>query len=83
MAYWKDLNPLDVDNSYTEYVISEMKYVEWYFIIGVRLYNYTKTRIAFDHFVMAKSPYLSNQFKTTTKMMAYLQDFYPLDIDDS
>ena len=28
MAYWKDLNPLDIDNSYTEYVISEMKYVD-------------------------------------------------------
>ena len=28
MAYWKDFNPLDIDDSYTEYVISEMKYVD-------------------------------------------------------
>ena len=82
MAYWKDFNPLDIDNSYTEYLISEMKYVDSDILLLE--FNYITTRrlrFAFDHFVMAKSPYLSNQFRT--KCMAYLQDFHPLDIDDS
>ena len=26
MAYWKDFSPLDIDDSYLEYVISELKY---------------------------------------------------------
>ena len=56
MAYWKDLNPLDIDNSYTEYVISEMKYVDSD-ILSLE-FDYITTRrlrFAFDHFIMANA----------------------------
>ena len=82
MAYWKDFNPLDNDNSYTEYVISKMKYVESDILLLE--FDYITTRrlhFAFDHFVKAKSPYLSNQF--STKRWHICKNFYPLDIDDS
>ena len=65
MAHWKDFNPLDIDNSYTEYVISEMKYVDGDILLLEFDYIATRRpRFAFDHFVMAKSPYSSNQFRT-------------------
>ena len=86
MAYWKDLNPLDIDNSYTEYVISEMKYVDSD-ILSLE-FNYITTRrlhFACDHFVMANANgEIAVLVKPVqNKIMAYLQDFYPLDIDDS
>ena len=90
MAYWKDLNSLDIDNSYTEYVISEMKYVDSD-ILSLE-FDYITTRrlrFAFDHFVMPMAKSLRHGEiavlvkPVQNKMMAYLQDFYPLDIDDS
>ena len=64
IAYWKDFNPLDIDNSYTEYVISEMKYVDSDILLLEFDYITTRRlRFAFDHFVMVKSPYFSNQFR--------------------
>ena len=86
MAYWKDFNPLDIDNSYTEYVISEMKYVDSDILLLEFDYITTRRlRFAFDHFVMpmAKSLRTCLVKPVQNKMMAYLQDFYPLDIDDS
>ena len=65
MAYWKDFKSLDIDNSYTEYVISEIKHVDSDILLLEFDYITTRRlRFAFDHFVMAKSPYLSNQFRT-------------------
>ena len=62
-----------MDNSYTEYVISEMKYVDSD-ILSLEFDYITTRRLRFacDHFVMpmakslvmAKLPYLSNQFRT-------------------
>ena len=92
MAYWKDLNPLDIDNSYTEYVISEMKYVDSDILSLEFDYITTRSRrlrFAFDHFVMPIAKSLRHGEiavlvkPVQNKMMAYLQDFYPLDIDDS
>ena len=90
MAYWKDLNSLDIDNSYTEYVISEMKYVDSD-ILSLEFDYITKRRLRFacDHFVIAMAKSLRHGEiavlvkPVQNKMMAYLQDFYPLDIDDS
>ena len=67
MAYWKDFNLLDIDDSYTEYVITEMIYDDSDILSLDPDYITTRRlRFAFDHFAianMAKSPYLSNQFR--------------------
>ena len=78
MAYWKDLNPLDIDNSYTEYVISEMKYVDSD-ILSLE-FDYITTRrlrFAFGHFVMPMAKSLRHGEiavlvkPVQNKMMAY------------
>ena len=53
MAYWKDFNPLDIDDSYTEYVISEMIYDDSDILLLEPDYITTRRlRFAFDHFAI-------------------------------
>ena len=84
MAYLQDFYPLDIDDSYTEYVISEL-WQMWYFIIGRRLNSQKSTMLPlWQVHNMAKITGMAAVFKAfQIKIMAYLQDFYPLDIDDS
>ena len=77
MAYWKDFNPLDIENSYAEDVISEMKYVDSDILLLEFDYITTRRlRFAFDHFVMAKSLHYGKIAALVkpvqNKMMAYL-----------
>ena len=66
-----------------KYVDSDILSLEFDYITTRRL------RFAFDHFVMPMTKSLRHGEiaalvkPVQNKMMAYLQDFYPLDIDDS
>ena len=85
MAYLKDFYPLDIDDSYLEYVISELKYDDNdILLLDVEKLVNTAQRF---HWLLVKmaemteSAQLWKRFKI--KIMVYLKDFYPLDIDDS
>ena len=82
MGYLQDFYPLEIDDSYIEYVISALKYDDndILFLDVHKLVDIAK------HFhlpvvKMAEVTQLWKRFKIKT--MPYLKDFYPLDIDDS
>ena len=82
MAYLKDFYPLDIDDSYLEYVISELKYDDNdILLLDVEKLVNTAQRFHLTLVKMVKWQLLWKRFKI--KIMAYLKDFYPLDIDDS
>ena len=75
MAY---LNPLDIDDSYLEYVISELVWWQWYFIVGRGETSQYSTTLSLDfgqNDELTESAQLWKRLKI--KVMAYLKDFYP------
>ena len=82
MGYLQDFYPLDFDSSYIEYVISALKYDDndILFLDVHKLVDIAQ-RFHLPVVKMAEVTQLWKRFKI--KIMAYLKDFYPLDIDDS
>ena len=82
MAYLQDFCPLDIDYSYTEYVISALKYDnnDILFLDMHKLVDIAQ-RFHLPVVKIAEVTQLWKRFKI--KIVAYLKDFYPLDIDDS
>ena len=82
MGYLQDFYPLDIDYSYIEYVISALKYDDndILFLDVHKLVDIAQ-RFHLPVVKMAEVTQLWKRFKI--KIMAYLKDFYPLDIDDS
>ena len=74
---------MDIDDSYLEYVISELKYDDNILLLDVEKLVNTAQRFHYfwSNGEMTESVQLWKRFKI--KIMAYLEDFYPLDIDDS
>ena len=85
MAYLQDFYPLDIDDSYIEYVISELKYDDNdILLLDVDKIVNTAKRFRLTVRKMAEITRMAQWWKPfKIKIMAYLQDFYPLDIDDS
>ena len=85
MGYLQDFYPLDIDDSYIEYVISELKYDDndILFLDVEKLVDIAQ-RFHLTVVKWRKWPEVTQLWKRfKIKIMAYLKDFYPLDIDDS
>ena len=82
MGYLQDFYPLDIDYSDIEYVISALKYDDndILFLDVHKLVDIAQ-RFRLTVVKMTEVTQLWKHFKI--KIMAYLKDFYPLDIDDS